>query len=221
MKKHQSTNQMPLIEKVRVFHFVPPDFPALKRKHHRNQSLSKSSEINPKTSSGLPVPSTSVSTSWGSRSVWMQVDHFWYLKKVLNCLGWPNVSVSFRFFLANWNFLAGKTQMFNYQSGFCVKVSHCWFLRVSTRSSCFPVPTLKKGVMPSIWEWYTFRRSRICSSWRKIADGWLCFGQYMSHFIEPNLGHDIACVILTQKKEDPYLPSHFPLLLWNAPKISL
>ena len=150
MKKHQSTNQMPLIEKIRVVNFVPPDFPALLKDIIRNQSLSKSSEINPKTSSGFPVPSTSVSTSWGSRLGLDAGGSFLKLEEGFKLFGMAKRFSFFQIFFGKLEFLAGKTHMFNYQSGFCVKVSHCWFLKVSTRSSYFPVPTLKKGVMPSI-----------------------------------------------------------------------
>ena len=117
MKKHQSTNQMPLIEKNPVFHFVPPDFPALKRKHHRNQSLSKSSEINPKTSSGLPVPSTSVSTSWGSQNGLDAGGSFLKLEEGFKLFGMAKRFSFFQKFFGKLEFLAGKTQMFNYQSG--------------------------------------------------------------------------------------------------------
>ena len=139
-KKHQSTNQIPSLNKFQPIIFVPPDFPALQRKHHRNQSLSKSSEINPKTSSGLPVPSTSVSTScWGSRLVWMR-------KNTWDFLGWPNVSVSFRFFLANWIFWREKhkcstIKVAKLRESFPLLV----FKGLGSRSSYVPVPHLEEG----------------------------------------------------------------------------
>lgn len=96
MKKHQATNQIPSLNKFESLIFCPPrifrhclktSF-AIKVCPNLQRSIQKLHQVFRCHPLQWAPPGE---VDW----VWMQVDHFWNLKKVLNSLGWPNVSVSF------------------------------------------------------------------------------------------------------------------------------